>query len=195
MRARVLLFASNLPDNLWAEAMHHGNWLRNRSPSDRIDGEILLLLWDRSMKVNFGQLLTFGEPGFAFIYRPRTVPNKKLTARSIHGHFIGMESDETLFRVYVPDTTSIIITRANDFKVLLLVQESQLFSMEYLASMLWNMLQDMMEVQKKLLSGLFLISHVHPQCHFHIQRNEAPLQHTFQRASLWHAQIQTREQL
>jgi len=32
MRSRVLLFSAKLDDTLWAEAMSHGNWLRNRLP-------------------------------------------------------------------------------------------------------------------------------------------------------------------
>ncbi len=43
IRARVLLFSSNLPKYLWPEAVNHANWLRNRLSAPRIDNEIPIM--------------------------------------------------------------------------------------------------------------------------------------------------------
>lgn len=41
--ARVLLHGTNLPFSLWGEALTHANWLRNRTPSQRLNGVILMV--------------------------------------------------------------------------------------------------------------------------------------------------------
>lgn len=115
VRARVLLFGAKLGDEMWAEAMHHGNWLRNRLPSDRIQGNIPILSWNNRTRIDFENLPTFGQHGFAFLYQPHTRRNRKLSARSAHGQFVGLESDQVLYRIYLPETKRIIITRCQDF--------------------------------------------------------------------------------
>ena len=115
-RARVLLFASNSHTSLWGEAINHGNWLRNRAPSDRLDGGIPILKWNLDTRIDFKQLPEFGQKEHAFIYRPKTTPQKKLLPRTVFGHFVGMESSVPLFRVFVPSTKKIILTRAQDFR-------------------------------------------------------------------------------
>jgi len=96
LRGRVLLHSANMEDRLWAEAMRHGNWLRNRLPAERIDGNIPIIKWNPSTRVNFGSLPIFGQQGYAFIYTSITVPRKKLSARAVLGNFVGLQSDETL---------------------------------------------------------------------------------------------------
>ena len=96
--------------------MNHANWLRNRLPSTRIQNQIPILIWNPSTSIQFSKVPVFGQPGFAFEYRADTVPNKKFLARSVHGHFVGMASDATLLRVYVPETKTVMLTRAQDFR-------------------------------------------------------------------------------
>ena len=114
MRARVLLFGSKLNNEVWGEAMHHANSLRNRLPSERLAGNLPILAWDSRTRLSY-DIPAFGDTGFAYLYQPDTRANKKLSQRSAHGHFVGMGSDETLNRIYVPSTRRIIITRAQDF--------------------------------------------------------------------------------
>ena len=40
------MFASNLPNNLWSEALKHANWLRNLLHSSRFDHQLLILNWN-----------------------------------------------------------------------------------------------------------------------------------------------------
>lgn len=113
--ARVLLFAADLPLNLWGEAINHGNWLRNRAPSQRLQGGIPILAWNANTRIDFEKVPEFGQKGHAFVYRSKTTPQKKLLHRTSFGHFVGMEGEVRLFRVFVPATQQIIITRAQDF--------------------------------------------------------------------------------
>ena len=73
-------------------------------------------MWDQSTHIDFKSLHEFGQPGFAFIYRSKAIPKKKLLPRSLFGHFVGMESDVNLLRIYDPHSKSIIFTRSADFK-------------------------------------------------------------------------------
>jgi len=115
-RARVLLFASQLPNELWGEALKHANWLRNRLPASRINGELPILLWNPRTIIDFKSLLLFGQLGASFIYRSKTVAKKKLQPRSALSNFVGMESDARLIRVYIPTEKNIKVIRRVDFR-------------------------------------------------------------------------------
>jgi len=115
-RARILLFASNLPNNLWPQAIQQCNWLRNRLPANRIDGGIPILHWDKNIRIRYTQLLEFGTPGFAFIYRSDTAKGKKFLPRSQYRHLVGMASETSLINVYIPQTKKIFQARRNDFR-------------------------------------------------------------------------------
>ena len=117
-RARVLVFASKLPNSLWGEAINHANWLRNRLPSRRIDNSLPILKWNPNTFIDFASLLAFGKPGFGFIYRAHTTAKKKLLPRSQFGNFVGMESDTRLIRMYVPNEKRVRVVRRADFKTI-----------------------------------------------------------------------------
>lgn len=116
LRSRLFLKDSGLQESLWAEAMAHGNWLRNRLPSSRVSGAIPMTIWKPNTRLSFSRIPFFGQHGYAFIYRPKTIANKKLLARSVHSRFIGMQSDERLCRVYVSTTNEVMILRLADFR-------------------------------------------------------------------------------
>lgn len=117
IRARVMMMNTNVPESLWAEAMHHGNYLRNRLPSSSIKNATPISIWKSHANiVDFSSLPTFGQPGFAFIYRSPSTANRKLLARAEHVLFVGMESDEKLCRVYKPKIDRVNVVRLADFR-------------------------------------------------------------------------------
>lgn len=69
------------------------------------------------IRIDYKKLLTFGQTGYAFIYYSKTQPGKKLLPRSEFAHFLGMESDTRLIRVYVPAKQTIRIVRYSDFPI------------------------------------------------------------------------------
>lgn len=113
---RVLLFASKAPYILWAETMNPANWLRSRLLASHVQGYIPMLFWKPRTIIRLYKVPVFRQPRFAFRYRSDTAPNKKLNTRTVHGHFVRMQRDETLLHIYIPHTKSIIITRAQDFR-------------------------------------------------------------------------------
>ena len=59
-RARVFMFATDLPKTLWGEAMAHTNWLRNRVPSARVNFHTPLEAFDVNARIDLSQVLEFG---------------------------------------------------------------------------------------------------------------------------------------
>lgn len=117
MISRVLLTDSDLPENLWAEAMFHSKRLRNRLMASRIDGRTPLSESKPNTCIDLTNLPNFGQQGHAFLYRSATTQNKKFIAHPVHTVFIAMQSDFRLCGVYKPSAKSIIIVGRNEFKV------------------------------------------------------------------------------
>lgn len=129
--ARTMLFDSSLDLKLWAEAISHSNWLRNRLPSQRINMEVPFTKWFGT-KPDLSSTIPFGTKGYAFQYRTSNIKGKKFLPRSVFGHFVGMESPNALYRIFVPSQGTINICRKTDFK--LLTNESPLPSFLELTS-------------------------------------------------------------
>lgn len=68
LRARVHLFCCQLDNYFWAEAMSHGNCLRNFLPSERIGEPIPITLWKPYISLKISNIPPFGTAGYAFIY-------------------------------------------------------------------------------------------------------------------------------
>lgn len=97
------MFAAALPKDLWAEELHHANWMRNRLPCSSIGNDIPLLSLDQHITIDYTQLYCFGAPGCAFLHYFRTV-NKRLLTTSEFVNYFGTESNEWMSRVYFPET-------------------------------------------------------------------------------------------
>ena len=106
------MLSSELPAQLWGQALKHANWLRNRLLASRIGGDLPILLWDSRTAVDLTKIPPFGQPGFSFIYRPKHAPRKKLLPRAEYSHF---EGDNHLFRVHIPRESKTKVIRRDDF--------------------------------------------------------------------------------
>lgn len=114
--ARVMMFAANFDKDMWSHVILHANWVLNRSPVSRISGQIPIKWWEATKQVSYGDLLEFGTPGFAFIYRSDTAPGKKLLPRSVFSNFVRMETDTKLIKVFIPHTKTFMTVRRADFR-------------------------------------------------------------------------------
>ena len=98
-KARAMLKHADLPNVIWGKAIKHAVYLKNRSPSTRIN--LLSPLQFRTGKVqNFTRLRVFGCPAQIFV-REKNRANNKLSNRSEMGIFIGMSpiGNGYLFRI------------------------------------------------------------------------------------------------
>jgi hypothetical protein len=109
--ARAMLVGSGLPRDLWAEAVNHAGWLKNRMPTRALNG-------GTPFQGRYGKpadlrgLVPFGTECWV-----KVVGAKKLDRRARKAHFVGYDDESTGFRVYFPDKRSIGIEREVVFNV------------------------------------------------------------------------------
>ncbi|KAJ3791608.1 hypothetical protein GGU11DRAFT_663793, partial [Lentinula aff. detonsa] len=94
--ARAFLIGSGLPKFLWAEAVNHAVWLRNRFPN----GDNHKSAFERvhGRKPSFKDLMAWGAPVYI-----RDMKSDKIGLRGIEGKFVGYDSESKGIRVYWPD--------------------------------------------------------------------------------------------
>lgn len=105
--ARCLLIQSGLPSTFWAEAVSTANFIRNRSPSRKLNRKTPYECW-------------FGEPPDVTDFKPfgcevfvtnRTPDRGKLEPRSREGIFIGYSSTSKAYRIWLPEEKKTITSR------------------------------------------------------------------------------------
>jgi hypothetical protein len=105
--ARSMLFHSNTPTELWAEAVNTAVYLRNRSPTTALDGITPYeSLFNR--KPDVANLRVFGC--VAFVHVPDN-QRKKLDAKSRKAIFVGYPESTKGYKLYDPDSHSFIRSR------------------------------------------------------------------------------------
>lgn len=112
--ARTILLYPELPTELWAKAISHSSWLRSRLPSKWVSKEIPHKIW-YNHQPDLSTILAFITKALAFHYRPN---GKKFQTQTLSDHFVGMESDHTLYRIYVLTLNKVQTCRKRNFKVL-----------------------------------------------------------------------------
>lgn len=105
-KVRSMLIDAELPHALWAECIVSANYLRNRSP---VHGQ-KKTPWEAffGTKPDVSHLHVIGCKAFVHVQKQH---RKKLDAVSTAGVFVGYEGNGHAFRVYVPDTGKVIISK------------------------------------------------------------------------------------
>ena len=105
-RIRAVLHHSGLPKSLWAEAVNHITWLKNRT-STRAIGNITPLEKLYGEKPDLARVPEWGQRVWV-----HTDSGSKLDARAIEGHWVGYDKDSThAHRIYIPSKSSIAVER------------------------------------------------------------------------------------
>ena len=103
--ARALLISSGLPRFLWEEAMKHGNWIQNRSPTRALDGKTPYEMKTKK-KPNLAGIQEFGATAYV-----KDLKAGKLDSRAKLGRFVGYDSESKGYRIYWPEKRSITVER------------------------------------------------------------------------------------
>jgi hypothetical protein len=92
-----MLIDSGLPKFLWAEAIRHGIWIQNRSPTRALSGKTPYETC-KGQVPDLSQVPPFGTRAWVKIHGAG-----KLVLRARLGYFVGMDDESTGFRIYFPE--------------------------------------------------------------------------------------------
>lgn len=111
--ARALLFDSQLPSTLWAEAVAHATFTKNRIPHASLTGTTpYTIVTKRSPSLTGFQ--PFGTAVYVYIPEERRHIAGKLISRSEGAFLVGYGEERNQFRFWIPEARKIRIAR--DFK-------------------------------------------------------------------------------
>jgi hypothetical protein len=105
-----MLFDSKMPKNLWAEAMNHATWIKNRAPTRALGG-ITPFEVRYGRPPNLSKVVPFGTPVWV-----KLVDAGKLAPRACLGHFVGFDRTSTGYRIDFPDKKHVRVEREVVFK-------------------------------------------------------------------------------
>ena len=114
MKARSLMKFADLPIGTWGRAVMHAVFLKNRSPSSRLNG-ISPLHFRTGKPFDFTSLRLFGSPAQIFI-RPSLRSSNKFSDRSEHGTFLGMSTKGNGYIFRVDRNHTIVEVDSKDVK-------------------------------------------------------------------------------
>jgi transposase InsO family protein len=105
-KVRSMLIESDLPHALWAECFVTANYVRNRSP---VHGQqVTPLEAFLGRKPDVSHLRVFGCRAFLYVDKKH---RRKLDAVSQAGVLVGYESGDHAYRVYMPDTGKVEVSK------------------------------------------------------------------------------------
>ena len=113
-KARSMLKHADLPDYLWGRAITHATYLKNRSPSTRLNS-LSPLQFRTGEPQDFSRLRVFGCPAQIFI-RPTIRDNNKLSDRSEKGTLIGMSKHGNGYIFRIQRSKEIVELDSKDVK-------------------------------------------------------------------------------
>ncbi|RDB27836.1 Retrovirus-related Pol polyprotein from transposon TNT 1-94 [Hypsizygus marmoreus] len=104
--ARTMMIAAGLPKYLWAEAIRHHVWLRNRTPTSALPGNITPYERATTKKPNLSMVQEWGA--VAYVKRRSA---GKLEPKIDEGHFVGIDDESKGYRIYWPKKRSVTVER------------------------------------------------------------------------------------
>lgn len=104
---RCMIFQSGLSPSFWAEAVCTANHVRNRCPTEALNGRTPFEFWHQKLP-NLSHLQIFGTKVFVLNEDPCM---DKLAPRSREGVFVGYCGQSKAFRVWMINERKICITR------------------------------------------------------------------------------------
>jgi hypothetical protein len=104
--AQAMLIQAKLPGFLWAEAVNHSVWLRNRSSTWALATGKTPYETATRFKPNLSNFITWGAKVWVKI-----LDTGKLQPRAVEGHFMGYNEESKAYRIYWPTQRKISIER------------------------------------------------------------------------------------
>jgi hypothetical protein len=98
-RVRAMLVDSGADLELWAEAIHNANYVRNMCPTARVDKSPWEVYYDRTPDMS--HLRVFGCKAWVLV--PKCL-RQKLDPKSQEGVFVGYDAQSKAYRVVLNDT-------------------------------------------------------------------------------------------
>ena len=109
--ARSMLNHANCAKTFWAEAVATAAYLRNRCPTSTFQGATPYERWYRE-KPNVDNLRVFGCNVYVHVPDQK---RRKLDAKAIKGVFVGYPSGTKGYKIFVPESRSMICSRDVQF--------------------------------------------------------------------------------
>ena len=109
--ARCMLHEKNLPKVFWAEAANTAVFLQNRLPTKLLAEKTPFEVWYK-YKPSLSFLKVFGST--CFVHIPQ-IKRDKLDKKAMQGIFVGYSTISKAYKVYLPQTQKITITRDVQF--------------------------------------------------------------------------------
>ena len=104
--ARAMLIQAKLPGYLWAEAVNHSVWLRNRSSTRALATGKTPYEMATGLKPDLSNLIEWGARVWVKI-----LDVGKLQPRAIEGHFVGYDEESKGYRIYWPKQRKVSVER------------------------------------------------------------------------------------